>query len=464
MLSLHQPRSDAFALFSHILLLSHGSVVYSGATRACLPHFARLGLRPQAQTNPLDFLIDISSVDTRDEDEERASRERVERLVKCWGEYGALMQEKEKEKQGPDGDGDGSPPLSAPPPQQQQATDPQHQLAPDALAHPVARAAASGRRPNVLQQTAILVPRATKNMLRGYPELVGHGLQAVILGLLMGITFFRLGGQPNDIQSLKTLAFQVVPVYAYMSQVVWTFKWCTALVVFDREREDSLYTPIAWVLAELLAWLPMNVIAPLIYGIMVYFICGMRTDDLHYNFGVFIADMIMVQMCFVVWSLFAASIEVSHCLSVLITRKRYQCSFSVTAKLCTGFPPRQRGLDILHPLSRILHRQRPWMDPVVPLDLSPLLLLPHRRRLPIPQPHLLLRRRHRARARPMLRRERPARSPHLARRAALAHVPRQPGVLRRRPGVRVAPLVGVETGRRAPRASCRVRLEGQGAL
>lgn len=41
--------------------------------------------------------------------------------------------------------------------------------------------------------------------------------------------------------------------------VVWTYKWCTTLIVFDREREDSLYNPSAWLFAEWLAWLPVNV-------------------------------------------------------------------------------------------------------------------------------------------------------------------------------------------------------------
>lgn len=291
-LSLHQPRSDAFALFSRILLMSHGSVVYSGSTSGCLPHFAQLGFQPQERTNPLDFLIDISSIDTRDEDNERESRERVARLVQCW---------KEKEVMDVEKDVQGSPlsfeTANATPDLEKQVS----QAVP---------ATTNGKRPNVLQQAVILVPRASRNMIRGYPELTGHILQAVILGLLMGITFFQLGGQPNDIQSLKTLTFQVVPVYGYMTQVVWTFKWCTSLVVFDREREDSLYSPAAWVLSELIAWLPMNVFAPTIYSIMVYFICNMRMDDLHYNFGVFVIDMIMIQLCLVAWSLFAASIEV----------------------------------------------------------------------------------------------------------------------------------------------------------
>lgn len=41
--------------------------------------------------------------------------------------------------------------------------------------------------------------------------------------LLMGIAF-QGGGLPNDIQSLKTLVFQVVSVYGCMSQVVRTVR------------------------------------------------------------------------------------------------------------------------------------------------------------------------------------------------------------------------------------------------
>jgi len=88
-LSLHQPRSDAFALFTRILLLSKGSVVYSGLTRKCLPWFKKLGEEPERGTNPLDFLIDISSVEIGEDEKLDASRARVQRLVRAWKERGA---------------------------------------------------------------------------------------------------------------------------------------------------------------------------------------------------------------------------------------------------------------------------------------------------------------------------------------------------------------------------------------
>jgi ABC-type multidrug transport system ATPase subunit len=293
-LSLHQPRSDAFPLFSKLLLLSQGSVVYSGETKECLPYFTSLGYEPEDRTNPLDFLIDISSVDHRDDIQEQESREQVARLVQQWRETEIARRHNE----------------------QSVMTEalrrlPAHDSVVVDTSSNNASPVRSTKRPNVLRQTLVLLPRAGKNMVRGYPELIGHLTQAVVLALLVGITFFQLGNSPADIQSLKTLCFQHIAVFYYMTQVVWLFKWCTTLVVYDREREDGLYSSTAWLLSEFVAWMPVNVASPSIYAIMVYFICNMRQDGLAGNLGIFVAENILQQFCFVVWALFAASMEAS---------------------------------------------------------------------------------------------------------------------------------------------------------
>lgn len=83
-LSLHQPRSDAFKLFSRLIILSRGDVVYGGLTSRCLPWFAQQGLEPETDVNPLDWLIDVSSVDTREHMREENDRARVGRLIDAW--------------------------------------------------------------------------------------------------------------------------------------------------------------------------------------------------------------------------------------------------------------------------------------------------------------------------------------------------------------------------------------------
>jgi ABC-type multidrug transport system ATPase subunit len=88
-LSIHQPRSDAYNLFSRLVLLSKGSVIYSGHRDMCLPWFAHLDLHLQEETNVLDWMIDISSVDVRTPEKEEASRNQVLRLIEAWRTQGS---------------------------------------------------------------------------------------------------------------------------------------------------------------------------------------------------------------------------------------------------------------------------------------------------------------------------------------------------------------------------------------
>lgn len=52
-LSLHAPRSDAFALFDRLMVLSKGDVVYSGRASDSLGWFERHGCELRKETNPL---------------------------------------------------------------------------------------------------------------------------------------------------------------------------------------------------------------------------------------------------------------------------------------------------------------------------------------------------------------------------------------------------------------------------
>jgi ATP-binding cassette subfamily G (WHITE) protein 8 (sterolin 2) len=62
-MSIHQPRYDVFSLVDDVVLLSRGSVVFSGSSVEMLKHFEKLNFPCPSLTNPADFILDISSID-----------------------------------------------------------------------------------------------------------------------------------------------------------------------------------------------------------------------------------------------------------------------------------------------------------------------------------------------------------------------------------------------------------------
>ena len=95
-LSIHQPRSNLFKYFNHILLLTRGgNPIYAGEGQLILPHFSTLGYDCPLMTNPADFVLDLIIVDLRDSAREISSRNRVSSLESIWHD---MMAKKEEER------------------------------------------------------------------------------------------------------------------------------------------------------------------------------------------------------------------------------------------------------------------------------------------------------------------------------------------------------------------------------
>jgi len=66
--TIHQPRSNIFSLFDMLLLLSEGQVVYFGPASNAISYFSKLNFVCPNFANPADYLLDISSIDSRTEE------------------------------------------------------------------------------------------------------------------------------------------------------------------------------------------------------------------------------------------------------------------------------------------------------------------------------------------------------------------------------------------------------------
>jgi hypothetical protein len=198
-LSVHAPRTDAYVLFDRILLLSNGQTVFSGSRSDCLPWFESLGKPLRTHINPLDFLIDISTVDKRSQQvEEQTSRE-VQSLIEAW-----KLRFVEPSS---------SSPLYTP----SSALRGGKQF-PTAPATRPAEFSFDSQRPGFFSQLNVLLRRDHKSLYRNYTLLLAFLGQSVLLALLLGMTFYQLGPSPTDIQSLKNLGFVFMTTYWYLGE------------------------------------------------------------------------------------------------------------------------------------------------------------------------------------------------------------------------------------------------------
>ena len=84
---IHQPRSSIFVLFDTLLLLSEGRLMYFGPSAQILTYLTRIGFNCPEFFNPADFYLDLMSLDSRTDDQEVASRLRIDFIYMQWYSY-----------------------------------------------------------------------------------------------------------------------------------------------------------------------------------------------------------------------------------------------------------------------------------------------------------------------------------------------------------------------------------------
>ena len=69
LMTIHQPRLNLLRLFSAIIILSQGKVVFFGSVDEALDHFASLGYHCPEGENPADYFLDLATVSNKSPEE-----------------------------------------------------------------------------------------------------------------------------------------------------------------------------------------------------------------------------------------------------------------------------------------------------------------------------------------------------------------------------------------------------------
>lgn len=243
-LTIHQPRSEIWALFDNIILLSKGSTAYSGPVHDCIPWFEGQGFHMPAFVNPAEYVVDLAAVDSRSPELEQESTARVERLRLAWAEGSTKRFPAENHPSG-------------------------------GQANPVAvRQAASFTR-----QLRAMTSRTLKITYRDPMGMLAAIMQAVVMGLCTGYIFFNLGRDQAGIRSRQGFMYTTAALEGYLFLALEVFRLTQDLPLFDREHSEGCATALPFLLSRRLArLLTEDLPVPVLFSVISYWMAGLDRD------------------------------------------------------------------------------------------------------------------------------------------------------------------------------------------
>jgi len=243
--TIHQPRSEIWALFDRLVLLSEGSLIYSGPASASMIYFDRLGYTLPDYVNPAEFLIDLTAIDTRQPELEASSRARLQTLKDAWR---AAMQHQTL------GETRQRSPISM----EVKVDEHLHLFKP-------------GFYRSVIVQTA----RSTKTIIRDPFGIFTSLFEAACLGIVAGWIFFKTPETLQGIKSREGALYCAAVLQGYLILLQETYRLSTDIQLFDEERMDGLVGVFSFLISRRLSKLLLeDLTVPLIFSLVFYFLVG----------------------------------------------------------------------------------------------------------------------------------------------------------------------------------------------
>ncbi|KAJ9472680.1 ABC transporter G family member 7 [Diplonema papillatum] len=240
--TIHQPSSETYDLFSKVMLLRSGSVVYEGPTGGLIKHFATVGLSCKANYNPADFAMHnlLTMDDTM-----------VQPLIK----RSSMLQEK----------------IEANGVQSADLCD----FSDLRCASPFA-------------QFYHLTKRELVQLVRDRHTMAARYLMAVVKGLMVGLFFLQAGkkwgasGSPAEIsQAISNhwgaLVFCSINTM-FLSALSTVLVFPAERPVFMREYVSGTYGSIPYLLSKTVVEIPASLVQTLLQYTPVYFLVGLQAN------------------------------------------------------------------------------------------------------------------------------------------------------------------------------------------
>ncbi|CAL5435811.1 unnamed protein product [Camellia sinensis] len=274
--TIHQPSSRLFHKFDKLILLGKGSLLYFGKASEAMVYFSSIGCSPLIAMNPAEFLLDLANGNINDvsvpsELEDRVQMGNSETETRNWealscnwmylvGAYETRAADNEKKK------------LMIPTPIDEELK---------------SKVYTSKREwgASWWKQFSILFCRGLKERRHDYFSWL-RITQVLAIAVILGLLWWQSNGNsPPNQQDQKEGFF---PVFT----AIFTFPQERAML--NKERAADMYRLSAYFVARTTSDLPLDLLLPILFLLVVYFMAGLRKSA-----GPFFLTMVTVFLCIV---------------------------------------------------------------------------------------------------------------------------------------------------------------------
>ena len=260
--AIHQPSTAVFYMFSAILLLSYGNVVYKGHPKNCMPYFLNLGYAPPqgASVNPADFALDLLH------DDGSMESTLLDQTAVCQhaGQPPRAVLVDNYKNIDPQSDLNGM----------------EHQVATtlDATAKSDGNVSkedsvtrySSGRYPSYYStQLAGLFSRSFRSARSSRFGFLNFA-ETIILALLVGACWFQTPSTENRLVDLTGYLFLSMLYWFFIGLFQGLLEFLPERVCLRKEREAGMYHLSAYFLAKTVASAPSRIVLPTLYLLISY--------------------------------------------------------------------------------------------------------------------------------------------------------------------------------------------------
>lgn len=284
--TIHQPSSRLFHKFDRLILLGKGSLLYFGKASEAMSYFSSIGCSPLIAMNPAEFLLDLANGNINDvsvpsELEDKVQIGNSEMETKNGKPSPAVVHEYLVEAY------------------ETRVTyeDKKKLMVSIPIDEELKSEMLRGKREwgaSWWDQFLILFKRGLKERRHDYFSWL-RVTQVVITAVILGLLWWQLDGEnPQQLQDQAGLLFFIAVFWGFFPVFTAIFTFPQERAMLSKERSADMYRLSAYFMARTTSDLPLDLVLPVLFLLIVYFMAGLRK-----NVEAFFLSMFIVFLCIV---------------------------------------------------------------------------------------------------------------------------------------------------------------------